>query len=415
VRPHDRRPFRRLALLSSFSIFIAAEAPPPVVVPAPPADTTTVQTPMEALIQDATEYARQYDVSLVEGMRRLRALQESVATTDRLAQTYKARLAGISIEHRPAFRIVVLLTGSEPVADESLFVGDMAVPIQFRTGAAATREQIVAAIYQHQAVIKSALPQARGMGADARTGELVVMIDAESDDLADQEDDRAKLAALTGVPVRLQFLDRSDVNSLLAGGGRATGTDSVSGKRDLCTTGFVVTDGARTGIATAAHCPHDLVYRDPTAGPIALSFISSWGARYQDVQIFVSDHVQAPLFYTDRAKAVARLVQSWRNRDSTRGGDFVCHRGEGSGYGCAEVALVDYAPPGTLCGGPCEPRWVTVEGPSCAGGDSGGPVFSGGIAFGIFKGANYDRHKRCNFYFYMSTDYLPPGWRLLYR
>jgi hypothetical protein len=55
---------------------------------------------------------------------------------------------------------------------------------------------------------------------------------------------------------------------------------------------------------------------------------------------------------------------------------------------------------------------VTVKGPSCVPGDSGGPVFSGEIAFGIAKGVN-NTNGRCLFYYYMSTDYLPPPWRPL--
>ena len=46
-------------------------------------------------------------------------------------------------------------------------------------------------------------------------------------------------------------------------------------------------------------------------------------------------------------------------------------------------------------------------------GDSGGPVFSGSVAFGIAKGINRTADGRCNFYYYMSTDYLPEPWRLL--
>lgn len=65
-----------------------------------------------------------------------------------------------------------------------------------------------------------------------------------------------------------------------------------------------------------------------------------------------------------------------------------------------------------LCGGHCSPAWVTVPGLTCRGGDSGGPVFSGTIAFGIANGANCGPGGRCNFYFYMSTDYLPVGWVL---
>jgi hypothetical protein len=40
-------------------------------------------------------------------------------------------------------------------------------------------------------------------------------------------------------------------------------------------------------------------------------------------------------------------------------------------------------------------------------------VFSGGIAFGIAKGVNRTASGRCLFYYYMSTDYLPPPWRLM--
>ena len=41
-------------------------------------------------------------------------------------------------------------------------------------------------------------------------------------------------------------------------------------------------------------------------------------------------------------------------------------------------------------------------------------MFSGGIAFGILKGGSYRRDGGCDFYYYMSTDYLPAGWSLAY-
>ena len=51
-------------------------------------------------------------------------------------------------------------------------------------------------------------------------------------------------------------------------------------------------------------------------------------------------------------------------------------------------------------------------GVAVVGGDSGGPVFSGTVAFGITKGIS-SSDDRCGFYFFMSTDYLPPSWSLL--
>ena len=372
-----------------------------------------LQTTVEGLTRDGGEYARRHNVSLVEAVQRLRAQEESAAITDAIAETYRGRIAGISIEHRPDFRIVVLLTGAEPVADRTISAGGMEVPVVFRTGASATREEVTAAIRSHQAAIRASLKAPPGMGFDPRTGELVLVVHAA--DLAREGAEAlgGRVEALTGVPVRIrpQGMEERDA---VAGGARLEGPTLQNGERATCTAGFVVTDGTRTGIATAAHCPDVLSYSDPENGALPLSFVGQWGWGFRDVQIHASDLAQRPLFYADGDKGAARTLATWRNRTSTRAGDVVCHRGETSGYSCSEVELIDYAPPGDLCGGPCAPAWTTVAGPSCKGGDSGGPVFIGSTAFGLLKGASYARSGRCDFYYYMSTDYLPEGWRLLH-
>jgi hypothetical protein len=224
---------------------------------------------------------------------------------------------------------------------------------------------------------------------------------------------RARAERVGGVPVRVIENELRESNLSVDGGGRVEGISSVTGRRNLCTSGFVVTDGARTGIATAAHCPDELTYVDRDGNTLALAFAGQWGLGYHDVQVNVSAEASAPLFYSNRGDGTLRRLVSWRNAASTRAGEFVCHYGESSGYSCATVELTDYAPPGALCGGPCSPTWVTVRGPGCVSGDSGGPVFSGGIAFGIAKGVNRTASGRCLFYYYMSTDYLPPPWRLM--
>lgn len=373
-----------------------------------------VQSPAEALAQDAGEYAKQIGVPLDEAMRRLRAQEESVAATDRIRRTYKNRLAGISIKHRPAFRIKVLLTGSEPVAEQAVSAGGMQVPIVFETGARATAEQIVAAMAGRREAILTVLPRLSGMGLDQSKGELVMMVRAADADLHGVEALDARMEAVTGVPVRIRVLDKGeDADSGVEGGSRLEGVDPANGKRYACTTGYVVTDGSRTGIVTAAHCPDTLTYYGPDGGPVELGFAGQWGAGHQDVQLHVSAEAQQPLFYADSRKSASRILSHSRPRTSIRAGDAVCRRGETSGYSCAQVELTDYSPPGDLCGGPCEPVWITVPGPSCRGGDSGGPIFSGNVAFGIIKGGNYSPTGKCNFYYYMSTDYLPDGWRLL--
>ncbi len=382
----------------------------------PVAVPTILETQAESLARDAGEYARQFDVSLSEATERLSVQDASVAATDTIAETYRDRLAGIAIEHRPSYRIVVYLTGSEAVPEQALTTDAKTVPIVFRTGAKVTRERVIWAMTYHQAAIRAALRAPPGMGLDPRTGELVVIIG--SLDAADGTDAlKMRLETIAGVPVQIRVLNHVDVNlaspSLPEGGARVEGINPEDSKRYLCTTGFNVTDGARTAVTTAAHCVDQLSYRDPQGISVPLAFVGQWGWGYHDVQINTAPAPLPPTFYADTAKSRLRTVTGQRSRTSTRAGDFVCHRGERTGFSCALVQLTDFAPAGDLCGGPCLPTWVTVAGPTCKGGDSGSPVFTGTTALGILKGASYRSDGSCAFYFYMSVDYLPQGWSLL--
>lgn len=378
-------------------------------------DTTRLQSPSEALDQDAAEYARLRGLPPEEALRRLRAQEDSVAITDRLREEFGDRLAGISIEHDPVYRIVVLLTDTQPVPDRVVSAGGTSLPIRFETGAAATHDQLLAAVRAHQADIREGIPKNRGIGIDARTGRLVVLVRRDVTERADLSAADALLSALTGVPSHVRLVEGEARNLAIEGGARVVGTDPADGRRYTCTTGFVVADATRTAVLTAAHCPDELAYVGTDGNSVPLSYVGAWGAIFQDVQIHASEAELKPQFLVDRVGGVARPLTGQRTRASTRQGDIVCRRGESSGYSCSTVDFVDFAPPGDLCAGPCEPVWVSVDGPSCRGGDSGGPVFLGTTAFGITKGASYARGGACSFYFYMSTDYLPDGWSLLFQ
>ena len=378
-----------------------------------PAPAPILETASEAHERDAAEYARQFAVSQSEASERLDLQTASVAATDAIADTYRDRLAGIAIDHRPTYRIAIYLTGSDPVPAQAVTVGGLTVPIVFRTGAKVTRERVIWAMTYHQAAIRAALRAPPGMGLDPRTGELVVIIgslDAAEGAPALQ----ARLEAIAGVPVQIRVLNHVDVNLAPEGGARVEGINPDDRKRYLCTTGFNVTDGVRSAVTTAAHCLDQLSYRDPQGASVPLAFVGQWGWGYHDVQINAATGPLPPNFYADTAKTRLRAVTGQRSRTSTRAGDFVCHRGERTGYSCALVQLTDFAPAGDLCGGPCLPTWVTVAGPTCKGGDSGSPVFTGTTALGILKGASYRGDGSCAFYFYMSVDYLPQGWSLLH-
>ena len=368
-----------------------------------------IQTHAEAIADDAVQYAAQFGVTLDDAVRRLKAQQASVAATDAIAREFADRLAGISIEHAPAYRIVVLLTGDQPVSERTA----AGVPVVFRTGAKATHAQAIDALRKHLIDLRSDLPNARGAGYDQRTGEVVLLVTRADADRYGLEAIRARAERVSGVPVRVIVNELNESNMSVDGGGRVEGLNLVTNRRNLCTTAFVVTNGEANAITTAAHCPDELTYVERDGSTVTLPMIGSWGATYRDIQINGSPDSPQPLFYSNRGAGTVRRLVSWRNAASTRAGDFVCHYGESSGYTCSTVELTDYAPPGDLCGGPCFPTWITVRGPNCVAGDSGGPVFSGDIAFGIAKGVNRASSGQCLFYYYMSTDYLPPPWWLL--
>lgn len=365
------------------------------------------------LAPDAPAVAERLGLLVEEASRQLRLQEASVAATDAISLRFADRLAGIAVEHAPAFRIVVLLTGTEPVADEVLALGGDTATVTYRTGAPATLTALVQALTAHQAEVRESLRAPPGMGVDQRTGELVIVVSRRDVAQEGKAPLRARMAALTGVPVRLRVVDDPALDlSGPAGGMRLLG-GSPGSRRSLCTAGFVVTDGTQTALATAAHCADTLAVRGREGEEQVLPFLEQWGWGYQDVQINGIAEPLAPMFFADTAKTEARTVTGTRGAAGTRAGDIVCHRGERTGYSCAPVELTHFAPAGDLCGGACLPTWVTVAGPGCKGGDSGSPVFLGSTAYGLLKGGSYRSDGSCAFYFYMSTDYLPTGWRLL--
>lgn len=361
---------------------------------------------------DAAAYASYYGVPPDEAVSQLAAIEESHTATDALARRFADRLAGIAVIHRPGLAIRVLLSGPGAVPGERFVARDgRVVPIIFVSGAPATRRDLVLAIRAHADDLAAAVPHGRGLGVDQRSGQVLLYLANAPDDAAERASAERKASAALGVPVRISATNSRVFDFSVSGGGRVIG--ETDGKRFACTTGFLVTDGAQTAVTTAAHCPDELTFFASDGGQVPLPYISQWGARAYDVQLNRLDAPAPAAFFADRKANDLRPVTGWRNRASIRAGDWLCHWGEKSGYACAEVELTDYAPPGALCAGPCEPLFTTLGGPRCGAGDSGGPIFIGTTAVGIIKGGSKARDgERCNFNYFQSIDYLPPGWRL---
>ena len=369
-------------------------------------DAPVVAPSFTALAEDGARYADRYGVTLDVAEARLRAQAGLGEFVDRIRAAYADRLAGIAVEHRPQYRVVVLLAGGDPVPSGTVVLAGLGVPVVYRNDAVATIETIRRAIVRHQADIRAALVDPPGLGVDQRTGALVVTVSGRDASMAGPGTLEGAFSKLTGVPVEIMVPGPTQ-NLALAGGERLDATDPIARHRYTCTAGFTVTNGTQTAISTAAHCPDRLT----TAGGVPLALLGAWGSGSQDVQIHRSPTPPMPAFQVG-TEAVVRPVTGVGTRARTVAGDFVCHQGYRRGESCAEVVATDFAPPGDLCAGPCPPDWVAVAGPECEHGDSGGPVFDGTIALGIFKGASF-RDGRCSLYYYMSLDALPPGWSVL--
>jgi len=380
-------------------------------VPAAAADPERL-SPQQALAQDAERYATTFGVGSDEAIDRLERQQASVTLSDQLRTRYADRLASISIEHRPSWGLVVRLAGEDRPGDFVAQERGRSMPVRFVTGLRSTRAEALRVLDGRRADLPRLVPGYRGAGVDPQSGGLVIM-QRPGDDARSIAEAQAELSRSLGLPVRIRRLDAAMIDSAALGGGRVEGP-TADGRRWRCTTGFVVRDpGGTLGVTTAAHCPDTLSWRGTSGEERSLPLAGAWGAAEHDIQIHTGVGPAEGLVYSDAARSQVRPVASWTTRPQTRPGDWLCMRGESSGYACAVVELTDFAPPGALCGGLCAASWVTVAGPQCRRGDSGAPFFLGTRAYGVLKGGAYLAGGACAFSYYQSVDYLPNGWRIV--
>lgn len=136
----------------------------------------------------------------------------------------------------------------------------------------------------------------------------------------------------------------------------------------------------------AAHCADNLVYYNGGADPVE-NTAQIWQAfdPVRDIQYHTTGGAETGkvwdgTFVRDLYDQVLRANQL---------GHYICHYGYNTGYSCGNVAAIDFIPPFGYCGGlGCAPNWIRVTGPNLIGnfGDSGGPWFVGGLAYGVLSG-----------------------------
>lgn len=115
----------------------------------------------------------------------------------RLRDQYAGRRAGLYLD-RERDRIVVRLTGAAPVAPETHTIEGRAGQVVFETGARNSLAELNDIMASSAAKIEAALPKALARYLDERTGEIVILVDADD---AGGEAKEAELAQSLGAPV----------------------------------------------------------------------------------------------------------------------------------------------------------------------------------------------------------------------
>lgn len=290
------------------------------------------------------------------------------------------------------------------------------LPITFVGGAVDTYVNQVAKLEQGGQALREQIPSLNGTYFDERDQIFVVEANIEQSKKANLDEKKIEQIA-TGIlnaPVKVKMSDGQYSHQDFRGGSTLKSTS-------ICTTGFTVKDRSSgdIGIITAGHCNFGTAnYIDRDGTNITMKRVRYELSAKSDMAFFVplkSSDKGSPSFYPDSGKTPRTLID-WKSVSQTNEkgtietGSFICTFGQTTGVqSCGEVTNKKFAPNmvddngnPVGCGEagkdfiPCGNNFVRVEPKAkkgqpdlrCAGGDSGGPWFAYGSAYGIHKGGS---------------------------
>lgn len=369
-------------------------------------------------------YALEYSVTAQEAERRLDRIQPIQEILASIRDLEGSRLAGWGIDHSGTLKGWVWLTGNQPPTAGAASIANAHADVEIRTGATHSYAALLAAQDGLGAVgptgrvndnsgsdvwsivtftdidlrdngIEIGIDPALGMSVP---GGLTDTVEPSVTDEALQ----AKATEVAGIlqdhiPVRFAVVDgRGIADNATFMGGEEERTDTGA-----CTSGFAARRRGRGsyGMITAGHCDGTMIMHD-----ISLTFVSGGKGRRADARFDSiptgSSHVLRGRFIcSERGSTCDVTGDIARDRMLE---DHVCHFGQSSGLSCGTVTSINIRPTWGYCRGRnprewrCDPVFVRVEGPSLNGcrGDSGGPWYRGGTAYGIHKSSTGDEDCR---------------------
>ena len=317
-----------------------------------------------ALARDAQSYADDYGVSVAEARQRLELQIEAGRLGAALTANEGETFGGLWIEHRPRFKVKVGFTGG---GDETLSQyeksADLAGAIE-----SVVVDTMLGGLIGVQGSSKTAISRT-SIAAELGVNVAENFVDVYTPDeqaLKDALDDQG-----AELPSKARIKEVSALSSPAHG-------SEIHGGEDLttCTSGFSVKNSSGTqGITTAGHCQPN-----QSRGRTALTHEDEWWGGSYDLQWHTApSSINVRNLAFDGANH--RYIHSGRHWDDQSAGEYVCKYGKITHGGCGTIETKYYQiSPQT------GNKWVLVANPGvhlAEHGDSGGPFFSGNVAYGI--------------------------------
>lgn len=234
-------------------------------------------------------------------------------------------------------------------------------------------------------------PQAYDVRGDELTGRAVVV--------AESAPDYDRLLAAAGRPAFVD-VERGPV-------ARPTATiwagEQINGGA-LCTLGFGVLKSGVKYTTTAAHSPCNASDTYQYGGTLPTQFSQFGGSSDLSLRS-TGTHVASNKLWDGSA---VRSITATKSRSTMSNGNFVCHYGRSTGYGCGYIDSTTLAP-GYIPGATA--TYIRVNGCSISNdlsqpGDSGGPWFVSGTAWGWHSGGSGPNSCGLNSGIFMAANYV---------
>jgi len=330
------------------------------------------EPPGAALLEDATSYAAQAGVSVDEGVRRLRLQQEIGDLDAALAADESETYAGLWIDDKNGYRVVARFT--DPAAEARLRArvagGRLAGLMETRSArwSLAELRQLRNEVRGHAK--RGKIRTNSDINVFENRAEIYVL-----DDESKLHAAMAKSGARVPDGVVVRRVPRLAEPAAALNGGATLST---------CTAGFTVqAPNEELGILTAGHCDN---YQ--YAQGVLLPFRIGKKGGELDVQW----HSVCDLFQVSNqfeSGLGLRSVVGTRPRIAQATGSFVCKWGKATRRTCGWITSREYDPEGLFDFNPMDGTFMRVNGRGANlvdSGDSGGPWFVEGVAYGITSG-----------------------------